>query len=113
MRRARLQDSLFFTQPGMQHAFGTRYRALSASSNVCRTLVFRYSRNCVVCHWGEWAFGIVNFAETAQEMGSRFVHISTDAVLDGTVGNYSETDTPNPLNEYAKSKLEGAGSFYA
>ena len=47
-------------------------------------------------------------AETAREIGSRFVHISTDAVFDGTVGNYySETDTPNPINEYAKSKLRG------
>ena len=46
-------------------------------------------------------------AETAREMGIRFVHISTDAVFDGTVGNYSETDTPNPINEYAKSKLRG------
>ena len=35
------------------------------------------------------------------------VHISTDAVFDGTQGNYRETDTPNPLNTYAKSKLAG------
>lgn len=35
------------------------------------------------------------------------IHVSTDAVFDGTSGNYAETDTPNPQNAYAKSKLAG------
>ena len=35
------------------------------------------------------------------------IHISTDAVFDGITGNYKETDIPNPLNTYAKSKLAG------
>jgi len=35
------------------------------------------------------------------------IHISTDAVFDGLQGNYKETDSPNPLNTYAKSKLAG------
>ena len=35
------------------------------------------------------------------------IQVSTDAVFDGTQGNYRETDTPNPLNTYAKSKLAG------
>jgi dTDP-4-dehydrorhamnose reductase len=37
----------------------------------------------------------------------KFIHISTDAVFDGTSGNYVEEDLPNPLNIYAQSKLEG------
>ncbi len=44
-------------------------------------------------------------AKTARNMGTRFVHISTDAVFDGKTGNYSETDLTGPVNEYAKSKL--------
>lgn len=37
-----------------------------------------------------------------------FVHISTDAVFDGEKDDfYAETDTPNPLSVYAKTKLEG------
>jgi len=36
-----------------------------------------------------------------------FVHISTDAVFDGEKGDYRETDIPNPLSIYAKTKLEG------
>ena len=35
-------------------------------------------------------------------------HFSTDYVFDGTKGEaYNESDTPNPLNRYGKSKLEG------
>lgn len=36
------------------------------------------------------------------------IHISTDAVLDGTrEGFYTEEDAPNPLGVYAQTKLEG------
>ncbi|MBA4419980.1 MAG: hypothetical protein C0391_02420 [Anaerolinea sp.] len=35
------------------------------------------------------------------------VHISTDAVFDGTKPNCTEEDIPNPLGVYARSKLEG------
>ena len=38
---------------------------------------------------------------------ARFLYISTDSVFDGKKGNYTELDTPNPLNIYAKTKLEG------
>lgn len=38
---------------------------------------------------------------------TRFIYISTDSVFDGTRGWYSESDTPNPLNYYAQSKLGG------
>jgi len=38
---------------------------------------------------------------------TKIIYISTDSVFDGVKGNYSENDTPNPLNYYAKSKLEG------
>ena len=40
--------------------------------------------------------------------GIRFVHISTDAVFDGTKpGIYTEADIPNPLSTYAQTKLFG------
>jgi len=45
-------------------------------------------------------------AECAQR-GIRLVHISTDAVFDGKLGGYTETDAPNPLSVYARTKLEG------
>jgi len=37
---------------------------------------------------------------------AKFVHISTDSIFDGIKGNYTETDIPDPLNEYSKSKYE-------
>lgn len=36
-----------------------------------------------------------------------FIYISTDSVFDGRKGNYAETDSTNPLNHYARTKLEG------
>jgi dTDP-4-dehydrorhamnose reductase len=38
--------------------------------------------------------------------GARLLHVSTDAVFDGQQGDYSETDQPNPLSVYARTKLE-------
>ena len=40
----------------------------------------------------------------------RLIYISTDSVFDGKkLGSYNETDLPNPLNVYAKTKLQGEG----
>jgi dTDP-4-dehydrorhamnose reductase len=47
-------------------------------------------------------------AEQAQKVGAFLIHYSTDYVFDGQKGApYTETDTPNPLNYYGLSKLEG------
>lgn len=37
----------------------------------------------------------------------RLLHISTDAVFDGQRGGYTESDEPNPLSVYARTKLDG------
>jgi dTDP-4-dehydrorhamnose reductase len=47
-------------------------------------------------------------AEACVKRGVRFLHVSTDAVFDGTHdGVYTETDLPNPLSVYARTKLAG------
>jgi dTDP-4-dehydrorhamnose reductase len=45
-----------------------------------------------------------HLAELAAE--AQFIFFSTDLVFDGRKGNYSETDSPNPLSVYAATKLE-------
>ena len=47
-------------------------------------------------------------AEQAVDLGAALIHYSTDYVFDGSKGSpYIESDTPNPLNVYGRSKLAG------
>ena len=51
-------------------------------------------------------------AEAAAKRGALLVHYSTDYVYDGTKTTpYVETDTPNPLGAYARTKLAGDESI--
>jgi dTDP-4-dehydrorhamnose reductase len=46
-------------------------------------------------------------AEACAQRGIHLIHISTDAVFDGLKQDfYSETDIPNPLGVYARTKLD-------
>lgn len=44
----------------------------------------------------------------AELFADRFlIYFSTDLVLDGAKGDYTEEDSPNPLHDYGRSKLAG------
>ena len=48
---------------------------------------------------------VKHLAEYSQATGCRLIHLSTDFVFDGTASSaYTETDTPNPVNYYGKTK---------
>jgi dTDP-4-dehydrorhamnose reductase len=46
-------------------------------------------------------------AVICKKRGIKLIHISTDAVFDGKMGDYTEEDSPNPLSVYARTKLDG------
>jgi dTDP-4-dehydrorhamnose reductase len=47
-------------------------------------------------------------AEACSRVGATLVHISSNEVFDGEKGSaYTESDAPNPINEYGRSKLVG------
>lgn len=46
-------------------------------------------------------------ADTCEERRTRLVHISTDCVFSGTKGRYVESDQPDPVDAYGRSKLLG------
>ena len=51
---------------------------------------------------------VKNLVEACDAAQASLVHFSTDFVFDGAKGSaYVETDEPNPLGEYGKSKLAG------
>ena len=52
-------------------------------------------------------------ARAAKACGAQLIHISTDAVFDGQRGDYRETDAPNPISVYARTKLEGEQAVLA
>jgi dTDP-4-dehydrorhamnose reductase len=53
-------------------------------------------------------------AEEAKKIGAILVHYSTDYVFDGSRSvPYDETDRPNPINVYGKTKLAGEEAIRA
>lgn len=46
-------------------------------------------------------------ADLCTESGVRVLQISTDCVFSGTRGNYTEIDTPDPIDLYGRTKLLG------
>ena len=52
-------------------------------------------------------------AQEAVRLGARLLHISTDAVFDGTSSFSKESDATGPVNHYALTKLKGEEAVLA
>jgi len=50
-------------------------------------------------------------AEKCLNQKIRLIHISTDCVFSGNKGNYNESDIPDPIDLYGRSKLLGEVDF--
>jgi len=46
-------------------------------------------------------------AAACRQRGARLIHVSTDCVFSGESGGYTETDIPDPVDLYGRSKLLG------
>jgi len=58
--------------------------------------------------WKVNSNGTRNISLAAEELNAKLFYISTDYVFDGLENEpYSESDEPNPLNVYGKTKLSG------
>lgn len=55
--------------------------------------------------WKTNVEGVQNLIYGATKIGAKIIHISSDYIFDGKNGPYKETDSPNPLGYYGKSKL--------
>jgi len=56
---------------------------------------------------------VKSLIEYAEIFGTKLIHISTDYVFDGEKNSpYEETDTPNPISFYGKSKLDGEKALF-
>jgi dTDP-4-dehydrorhamnose reductase len=110
-------------QVGEVVAFGHDQLDLSNPSDICRTirevrpqLIVNAAAYTAVdqAETDETTAQAINadapglMAEEAKKIGAVLVHYSTDYVFDGAKkAPYDETDSPNPINVYGKTKLAG------
>lgn len=50
-------------------------------------------------------------AKLSDQVGAKLIHISTDCVFSGKLGNYSEIDTPDAVDLYGRSKILGEVTY--
>jgi len=54
--------------------------------------------------WATTAQGAAFVAQAAHDIGSRLVHLSSDAIFDGTDNPYTESAQPSPITPYGAAK---------
>jgi len=60
--------------------------------------------------WSTSAEGAGVIARAARDAGARLIHMSSDALFDGTrAGSYTEQDDPSPITPYGEAKAAPSG----
>jgi dTDP-4-dehydrorhamnose reductase len=54
----------------------------------------------------------LHVAELCRRTGARLIFFSSDSVFDGRTGRYRETDAPEPLNHYARTKIKAEKGIF-
>tara|TARA_B100000676_G_scaffold185495_1_gene182429 strand:- start:903 stop:1763 length:861 start_codon:yes stop_codon:yes gene_type:complete len=57
--------------------------------------------------WNTNVKAVGYLVDKCKKFNVHLIHISTDYIFDGTSGPYIESDDPNPISYYGKSKFEG------
>lgn len=100
-----------------------RYKKLDiTNANDIKKIVTKYSPSVIIntaamtnvdsCEtdkencWNMNVTAVKHLVSICEELDIHLIHLSTDFVFDGTKGPYAETDAPNPLSYYGKSKYE-------
>ncbi len=55
--------------------------------------------------WKVNVSGVENLVYGAKMVGAKVIHFSSDYIFDGKNGPYSESETPNPISYYGRTKL--------
>ncbi|KAG8152822.1 dTDP-4-dehydrorhamnose reductase family protein [Burkholderia catarinensis] len=98
-------------QPSLEHLFETRQPAA--------VIICAAERRPDVCERDPATARAINVTAPARigalaaRHGAWTLGISTDYVFDGKAAPYSEDATPNPLNIYGRTKLEGEAALLA
>lgn len=57
--------------------------------------------------WKMNVTGTQNIVDACKVTSRKIIYVSTEFVFDGKKGNYTEEDTPSPINWYGQTKYEG------
>lgn len=99
-----IYESLDITSPNEVEAIFDKYQPDVVINTAAMTNVDACEDNKEQC-WEINVKAVELLLNQAKKHNCHLIHLSTDFVFDGEDGPYKETDKPNPLSYYAKSKV--------
>ena len=97
-------ESLDITSPKEIDTIFNKYKPNAVINTAAMTNVDACESDQESC-WKLNVDAVDYLVRASEKHQTHFIHLSTDFVFDGENGPYEETDEPNPLSYYGKSKL--------